>query len=186
MTLANNGYLLLATTTNSSYSNYSAFQIGSQSNGAIIQLQGSSGQDGAHVRLNCTSGTPGDLTIETRMNINLYMKANQSGGVYLSPGATSWAAISDERKKENLVPIANAITKISSLRAVTGNYIADPDKKSKAFLIAQDVQAVLPEAVDTSDPDVLGLAYTDVIPLLVASIKELSAKVTALEAKVGV
>jgi len=48
--------------------------------------------------------------------------------------------------------------------------------------ISTDVQAVLPEAVDSSRPDSLGLAYTDVIPLLVAAIQELNAKVVALEA----
>jgi hypothetical protein len=37
------------------------------------------------------------------------------------------------------------------------------------------VQAVLPEAVDATDANLLGVSYTDVIPLLVASIKELKA-----------
>jgi len=57
-------------------------------------------------------------------------------------------------------------------------------------LIAQDVQAVLPEIVKEAPDGYLGLAYTDVIPLLVASIKELSAKldesnlrIKALESK---
>jgi hypothetical protein len=53
-------------------------------------------------------------------------------------------------------------------------------------LIAQDVQVVLPEAVDASNPDKLGVAYTEVIPLLVAAIKELSAKNDALETRLSV
>jgi hypothetical protein len=95
-----------------------------------------------------------------------------SGGVSIADGATSWSAISDERQKENLIPIVDAVEKVSSLRAVTGNYIVDATKKSRSFLIAQDVQKVLPEAIDSSNPDILGLAYTDVIPLLVAAVKE--------------
>jgi len=106
-------------------------------------------------------------------------------GVYLTNTGTSWSSVSDERFKENLIPITDAVTKVSSLRAVTGNLIADTTKKSRAFLIAQDVQKVLPEAVDETNPNQLGLAYTDVIPLLVAAITELNAKVTALEAKLG-
>jgi hypothetical protein len=101
----------------------------------------------------------------------------------LASGGVAWIAISDERQKENLTPITDAITKVSSLRAVTGNFITDPDKRSKAFLIAQDVEKVLPEAVDNSNPDIKGLAYTDVIPLLVAAIKEQTALINSLKAR---
>lgn len=107
--------------------------------------------------------------------LQMFCSNTGSGGVYLGNGGSSWSSASDERVKENLVPIADGLTKVASLRAVTGNYINDETKKSRAFLIAQDVQAVLPEAIDSSNPNELGLAYTDVIPLLVASIKELKA-----------
>jgi hypothetical protein len=115
---------------------------------------------------------------------------NNTGGVYLAQNATAWTANSDERLKTDLVPIENAAQKVSTLRAVTGRYITDEEGVSRAFLIAQDVQAVLPEAVDATDTEKLGVAYTDTIPLLVAAIKEqqqmietLQAKVAALEAK---
>jgi hypothetical protein len=112
-----------------------------------------------------------------------------TGGVYLNgTSATSWSANSDERLKENLVPIENAVLKVCSLRTVIGNYIADEEKTSHAFLIAQDVQAVLPQAVGpTTLPDgteVLGLAYTETIPLLVAAIKEQQALITQLTARI--
>jgi hypothetical protein len=115
---------------------------------------------------------------------------NTSGGVYLTATGTSWISNSDERLKENLVPITDALTKVNSLRAVIGNFISDESKNPTPFLIAQDVQAVLPEAVtsstikgDETNTEYLGVAYTEIIPLLVASIKELNAKVIELEAK---
>jgi hypothetical protein len=49
------------------------------------------------------------------------------------------------------------------------------------MLIAQDVQRVLPEAVHEGFGGMLHLAYTDVIPLLVAAIHELRDRVAALE-----
>jgi hypothetical protein len=52
-------------------------------------------------------------------------------------------------------------------------------------LIAQDVEAVLPEAVESSNPDELGLRYTEVIPLLVAALKEAKERIETLEAKVA-
>jgi uncharacterized protein YaaQ len=109
---------------------------------------------------------------------------NSAGGVFLSgTTATSWTGVSDERLKDIIEPISNAVAKVGSLRAVIGKFKSDETNTRKAFLIAQDVQSVLPEAVDASNPDRLGLAYSEVIPLLVAAIKELTARVQTLEAR---
>ena len=107
------------------------------------------------------------------------------GGVSLSRGATSWAAYSDERAKTDLVTIKDGLSKISGLRAVTGRYLEDSEGTSRSFLIAQDVQAVLPEAVDAGDPEKLNLRYAEVIPLLVAALKESKERIETLEAKVA-
>jgi hypothetical protein len=114
---------------------------------------------------------------------NFIISASGSFGVYLNgTSAVSWTGISDERLKDIIEPISNAVAKVGSLRAVIGKFKADETNTRRSFLLAQDVQAVLPEAVDASNPDRLGVAYTDVIPLLVAAIKELTARVEALEA----
>jgi hypothetical protein len=124
-----------------------------------------------------------------------YVCSSSSTGVYLSStSATSWSSNSDFNLKTDLVAIENAAEKVASLRAVTGRYKTDPEGTSRAFLIAQDVQAVLPEAVAPTTmydgTEVLGLAYTEVIPLLVAAIKEqqaiieqLTSRIAALETK---
>ena len=115
---------------------------------------------------------------------NFVISAGVSTGVYLNgTAATSWTSASDERLKDIIEPISNAVAKVGSLRAVIGKFKFDENNTRKPFLIAQDVQSVLPEAVDASNPDKLGVAYTDVIPLLVAAIKELTARVQTLEAK---
>jgi hypothetical protein len=108
-----------------------------------------------------------------------------TGGVSLAAGATAWAAISDERLKTDLSEIENGLAKTASLRAVTGRYISDSEDTRRSFLIAQDVEAVLPEAVEASDSDELGLRYTEVIPLLVAALKESKERIETLEAKVA-
>jgi len=114
-----------------------------------------------------------------------------SGGVQLaSAGATSWTSLSDERTKTDLVPITDAIHKVSSLRAVTGRFIKDDPEKSRSFLIAQDFVDVFPQAVTPynekdNETEYLGLAYTDTIPLLVAAIKEQQAIIQQLQADVA-
>ena len=150
---------------------------------------------------------------------NFYVQ-NNTGGVYLGNGSTSWGAVSDERKKDIIEHISDALTKVNGLRAVIGKFkveetydddvlysetewkptgkntgdvkyakgsakVGDDVGVRRSFLIAQDVKSVLPEAVDDSDADNLSLRYTDVIPLLVASIKELKTKVETLETKVA-
>ena len=114
---------------------------------------------------------------------NNFVVFNQSAtGMYMVDGATAWTASSDERLKDIIEPITDAVQKVGTLRSVIGKFKTDDDTTRRAFLIAQDVQSVLPEAVTVDDNGYLGVAYTDVIPLLVAAIKELKARVEALEA----
>lgn len=107
-------------------------------------------------------------------------------GVYLANTGTSWISVSDERQKDIIEPIENALTKVNTLRTVIGKYKHDEEGVRRSFLIAQDVQAVFPEAVKTQNDEeaLLGLSYTDVIPLLVASIKEQQALITSLTARI--
>jgi len=72
---------------------------------------------------------------------------NNSAGVSLAVNGTSWGSLSDERDKEIIEPITDAVSKVASLRSVIGRYKIDDADKRRAFLIAQDVKAVLPEAV---------------------------------------
>jgi len=102
-----------------------------------------------------------------------------TGGVYINDRATSWSSASDERLKTIIEPITDALNKVSQLRTVIGHYNYESENKRHPFLIAQDVQKVLPEAVSIADKQnaeqYLGVSYTDTIPLLVAAIKELNA-----------
>jgi hypothetical protein len=111
--------------------------------------------------------------------------AQNTTGVFVLNGATSWSAQSDERLKTDLKPIENAAEKVSTLRAVTGRFKTDEENVSRSFLIAQDVQKVLPEAVNDFN-DYLAIQYTDTIPLLVAAIKEQQAIITDLKARIEV
>jgi len=108
-------------------------------------------------------------------NSNFYVgtgPALSNYGMYQQNQGMSWVSVSDERQKTNLIPIVDAINKIKQLRTVTGRFITDEEGVSRSFLIAQDFVNNFPEAVDTSNPEKYGLAYTDVIPLIVAGFKE--------------
>ena len=89
---------------------------------------------------------------------------------------------SDERLKTNIAPIDNAVTKITSLRGIEYNWnelgkeFGWQSKAREVGLFAQDVQKILPEAVEpfinVDGTDYFTLHYTKIIPLAVESIKE--------------
>ena len=117
-------------------------------------------------------------------NGNNFVVFNQAvAGVYVTDGGTSWTALSDERFKDIIEPITNAALKVSTLRTVIGKYKTDDVNKRRAFVIAQDVQKVFSEAVDAQNPKQLGVQYSDLIPLLIAAINELSSEIQLLKSK---
>jgi hypothetical protein len=130
------------------------------------------------------------MGFKSSTDTNFYIGTGSSSvgtnGVYLTNTGSSWNAVSDERMKTIVEPIENAAEKVSSLRAVIGYYNNDESQTRRPFLIAQDVQDVLPEAVNIQDVETgtLGMSYTDTIPLLVAAIKEQQALITALTARI--
>ena len=138
------------------------------------------------VQMSNTNASGKAWTLGNDGNGNFVVINNSGAGAYVAYGGTSWTANSDERLKDIIEPISDAANKVSTLRAVIGKYKTDEEGKRRSFLIAQDVQAVLPEAVDTTYPEKLGVQYTEVIPLLVAAIQELKAELDAVKAKVGV
>jgi len=164
--------------------------------GAAVTVYGSFGGKLSFVDNNqLASSTPGYSLYTADNGNDFYVQGNtnsttNSGGVYLNNRATSWSSASDERQKENLVDITGALEDVASLRTVKGNYIWSPNE-TKAFLIAQDVQTILPEAVsvqnknDDAEDQRLGLDYNQIIPLLVAALKESKSKIEQLEARIA-
>jgi hypothetical protein len=103
--------------------------------------------------------------------------------------AYSTTVPSDERLKENIQPIEDALSKVNQLNGVTFTYIADG--RESAGLIAQEVEKVLPSAVSEKElplkiddgKEYKVLQYDQTIGLLVEAVKELSARVEELESK---
>ena len=103
------------------------------------------------------------------------------------------AYYSDDRLKIKLGNLENALDKVNSLNGFTykPNEAAlalgvDQDEV-RVGVSAQEVQAVLPEAVKDAPVEntegYLTVQYEKIVPLLIESIKELSAKVAELESK---
>lgn len=124
----------------------------------------------------------GDVTITPVNGVTV------SGSVYatqfISPNAMVGA--SDMRLKTDITQLTNPLRTISHLRGV---FFSWKDMEAEGIrldtnrhvgLIAQDVQAVLPEIVEPIfNNQYLGIRQSELIPLLVEGIKELDTRTSA-------
>jgi hypothetical protein len=102
-------------------------------------------------------------------------------------------AFSDERLKENIYTIDNPLAKVCALRGVYFNRKDDETKRKQTGVIAQEVLEVMPEVVthsETVDKDgnkgeEYGVNYGALVGVLIEAIKELNAKVDALQTEVN-
>lgn len=126
-----------------------------------------------------------------------------AGAIYATGNITAY--YSDERLKENITPISNALAKVNSISGVTynGNDLAAEygydDRSQQVGVLAQEIQQILPEAVKHAPFDIavdadgveysksgetyLTVQYEKLVPLLVEAIKELTKRVEELESK---
>lgn len=139
---------------------------------------------------NITSGTLGAARLGTTQSVQfgsvgIGIAATGTLGELVTTGdITAWYS-SDERLKDNVETINNALEKVSELNGVTFNWNELAEGKDKnireAGVIAQQVQKVLPEVVTERDTGYLAVRYEKLVPLLIEAIKELKAEVDALK-----
>ena len=90
-------------------------------------------------------------------------------------------ANSDVKLKKNVATVSNALDKVNLLRGVEFDYIAD-DKHSIG-VIAQEVEAVLPDLVEGDETK--SVAYGNLTAVLIEAVKELTAEVNTLKAELN-
>ena len=136
-------------------------------NGIDIQVQNQS-----------TSKTTGALKVAGGVGIAKTLNVGEDVVAYAS---------SDERYKDLITPIENPNEKIKLL---SGNTFVWNDKhevfkgKKDIGVIAQEVEKVLPEIVETRDNGYKAVKYEKIVALLIESNKELIKRVEELESKI--
>jgi len=108
-----------------------------------------------------------------------------TAGVSLGSGATSWGSFSDSRLKDITGTYTNALSDIAQIQPVKFTWKNDSSKKPCVGVIAQSVQNVVPESVESmayvenDTTEYLQVRYTELIPLMIASIQQLKAEFDA-------
>ena len=90
-------------------------------------------------------------------------------------------AFSDERLKENVSTIDDALAKVKEMRGVY--YTQVDGGRRNVGVIAQEIQKILPEVVheDKSEEKMLSVAYGNLVSVLIEAVKELTVRVEELE-----
>jgi len=90
---------------------------------------------------------------------------------------------SDERLKENIYPIDNALSRVGQIEGVYFNW---KDKSEKQVgVIAQQVEKVLPEVVSEDKNSYLSVDYSKIVPLLIEAINEQNSIILDLEERIS-
>ena len=113
----------------------------------------------------------------------------KTGAALFSGDVTAFA--SDQRLKENIKPIDDALEKLSKIGGYTFNFnelgqqLVGQTDKQQVGVLAQEVEQVLPEVIAPApaDENYKTVKYEKLVPLLIESIKELSARVEQLESQ---
>jgi len=147
------------------------FQVVNSSNTALFEVEGNTGRGRIIGGFAVGSITP----------------STTAGRIDASNDVVAFST-SDRRLKENITPIANALDKVKSLTGVEFDW-KEETKDVHGYeghdvgVIAQEVQAVLPEAIRTNDSGYLSVRYEKMIALLIEGMKEQQNQIDELKAK---
>jgi hypothetical protein len=117
--------------------------------------------------------TSGSLTAVNVASTKLTF--NPSTGALSS---TTHVSSSDERFKENIKTIENALTKLEAIRGVSYTRNEQPE----IGVIAQEIEKIIPEVVQTGEDGYKTVSYGNIVGLLIEAVKELSNEVNKLKA----
>ena len=123
---------------------------------------------------------------------SIYTSAGDYIGGIVTNGintGVNYATSSDHRLKTNLEPLTEALSRLKELPVHRFHWLGHTDAPKVDGFLAHEAQAIVPECVtgtkDAVDaegkPIYQGIDQSKLVPLLVAAVQELAARVEALE-----
>lgn len=133
----------------------------------------------------CYNGLECDGPISGAANLTIDGNGTIDGNLTVGGDITAFAS-SDERLKENIMPIKKCLDKVLSLDAIEFNWKDGygTTKDRDIGLIAQQVRKIAPEIVVERNDGYLAMRYEKIIPLLVGATQEQDAQIKELEKQI--
>ena len=111
-----------------------------------------------------------------------------AGEIHASADIVAYSS-SDKRLKENIKPIENPLGKIAQISGNTFDWVENSEvhshKGSDIGVIAQEIEAVLPELVTTRENGYKAVKYDKVVALLIEAVKDQQAQIDELKSKLS-
>jgi hypothetical protein len=124
-----------------------------------------------------------DLTSGSVSTVNVSSSKLQFNPSTGTLSATIFTSLSDASQKANVHPIENPIELTKQLQGVRFNWI--DNNQPSLGLIAQEVEKVLPELIETGDDGLKRVNYSSMIGLLIETVKEQQNHIEELERKLN-
>jgi prepilin-type N-terminal cleavage/methylation domain-containing protein len=94
-----------------------------------------------------------------------------------------WTHTSDGRLKRNISPIESSLEKILKLQGVEFQFTSDPKQEKQLGFIAQDVEQVFPQVVQTDNEGFKTMAYGNLVAPLVEAVKDMFNRLIKTESR---
>ena len=117
-------------------------------------------------------------------NITIERANSTVGGVNVTSSGTTFATTSDIRLKQDIEPL-EATDKLMNMNPVSYAWKVDPDGPRSMGFIAQEMEEVMPEAVNTGDNGMMQMDYGRITPILVSALQNAHKKIEELESRIA-
>jgi hypothetical protein len=162
--------------------------LSSGATGGSMYLQGGGTGEGKIYLQGAASGGNGYIEFYTNNSLRMTIASNGNIG---APSGTNIYNASDARLKQNITTITNGLDKVMGLNPVKfnwiNNFVESEEGKDMLGFVAQEVQTIIPEAVENFSGNSITIGETTIenplrvnekfiIPVLVKAIQELQEK----------
>ena len=123
------------------------------------------------------------ITLTSTNNLLVGTTSDNGERLYVSGAIRATGTItanSDLTLKKNLLKIENALEKVEQINGYTYE-LKEDDSKRHGGVIAQEIDKVFPEIVNTGNDGLMGVEYGNISALLIEAIKEQNTKIKNLE-----
>ena len=162
--------------------------LANDSNNRVVTATGSGGINGeSNFKW---SGQNGTMNRNSDGGVLDFLRSNSSvGNVSVFQGACSFNNTSDYRAKNNIADMDEATSRLKQLQCKKFSMKQDTNNTMRDGFIAHEVDPIVPQAVtgekdavdEDGNPDYQSIDTSQLVPLLVKTIQELEARITALE-----
>ena len=163
--------------TTASFSHTSSYILASNIDGTVTNASTAS-----FVTFNDGLSTTSDVQFDS---LGVGVAATGATGEIVATGDITAYYSSDERLKDNITPLSNALDKINQIGGYEFDWNSDSSHSGHDVgVIAQEIEKVLPEVVANRDTGYKAVRYEKIVALLIQAIKEQQLQIDQLKSKI--